>query len=222
MSLGASTLPALRVYAGGLVVSAPVDPSEPAEQKIDPRVTAAAGGDRRAAQALLSELLPRARNLIRYLVRGDGDVDDIAQESLIALARGFAGFRGEGKLSSWADRIVVRTTFAYLRRLRRDQAMQSDAGQGQPELLAVPHPDAQPDEYAERRELVKLLDGVPDQQRHALVLHFVVGASVPEIAVELAIPEETVRSRLRLGKARLRGLYDVATTIVAGAGGRGA
>ena len=38
---------------------------------IDPRVTAAAAGDRRAAHELLSELLPRMRNLIRYLIRGD-------------------------------------------------------------------------------------------------------------------------------------------------------
>ena len=52
---------------------------------IDARIAAAAGGDRGAAQSLCRELLPRVRNLVRYLVRGDARVDDIAQEALIGL-----------------------------------------------------------------------------------------------------------------------------------------
>lgn len=171
-------------------------------QPIDPRVEAAARGDRAAAEALLTELLPRVRNLVRYLVRGDRDVDDIAQEALIAIARGLAGYRGEGTLAAWADRIAARTTFAYLRRERR--APGHDAGGA--DLTSVPHPDDGPDHYAERRQLVRLLDQIPDDQRHALVLHHAMGMSVPELAEALAVSAETVRSRLRLGKAKLRAL----------------
>src|SRR4051812_6683752 len=81
----------------------------------DPRVAAAASGDRAAAQSLCTELLPRVRNLVRYLVRGDGDVDDIAQDALIAVLRGLASFRAEGTFKSWVDRIVARTTFAHIK-----------------------------------------------------------------------------------------------------------
>ncbi|ACY15816.1 RNA polymerase sigma factor [Haliangium ochraceum] len=174
-----------------------------AEPAIDPRVTAAASGDRAAAQELLTELMPRVRNLVRYLVRGDREVDDIAQEALIAIARGFASFRGEGALSAWADRITARVTFAHLRRARRDPAQVTSVAA---DLAAVPHPGAGPDQYASRRELVGLLDEVSDEQRHALVLHHALGLSVPEIAASLEISPETVRSRLRLGKAKLRAL----------------
>lgn len=169
----------------------------------DPRIEAAASGDRAAAQALLSELLPRARNLIRYLVRGDDEVDDIAQEALIALVRGFGSYRGEGKLDSWADRIVARVTFAYLRRVRRDRQQQVDG----PDPSAVSHPDHPLDQYALRRQLVRLLDDIPDDQRHALVLHHAMGLSVPEIAEQLGVSPETIRSRLRLGKSKLRTLH---------------
>ncbi len=168
----------------------------------DPRVVAAANGDRAAAEALLTELLPRARNLIRYLIRGDGDVDDIAQEALIALLRGFSTFRGEGSLEAWANRIVVRVTFAYLKKARKHTRMRDDG----PDLAAVPAPDAPPDQYAERRRMAKLLDEIPDDQRHALVLHHVLGLSVPDVAEQLGVPFETVRSRLRLGRQRLRAL----------------
>jgi RNA polymerase sigma-70 factor (ECF subfamily) len=174
-------------------------------QPIDSRIAAAARGDRAAAEALLTELLPRVRNLVRYLVRGDRDVDDIAQEALIAIARGFASYRGEGTLTAWADRIAARTTFAFLRRERREPGNDTSG----PDLTVVPHPDDGPDRYAERRQLVRMLDQISDDQRHVLVLHHALGLSVPEIAESLAVSAETVRSRLRLGKAKLRALGQV-------------
>src|SRR5262249_35017949 len=81
----------------------------------DPRVAAAVAGDRRAAESLLAELLPRVRNLVRCLMRGDSLVDDVAQEALIAILRGLPTYRGEGSLKSWSDRVVARTTFAAIR-----------------------------------------------------------------------------------------------------------
>lgn len=168
----------------------------------DPRVRAAAAGDPRARQALLQEMLPRVRNLVRYLVRGDRDVDDLAQEALIAVLRGLPTYRGEGTFKAWADRVVARTTLSAARRSRRERALE-EAG---PDLSLLPHPDGPPDEYASRRELVRCLDQLPDEQRHALVLHHVLGLSVPEVAEQLAVPFETVRSRLRLGQGRLRAL----------------
>lgn len=176
---------------------------------IDARVQAAVAGDRAAAEALLAELLPRVRNLVRYLIRGDHEVDDIAQEALIALARGLAGYRGDGAFTAWADRIVARVTFAHLRKVRRDQAQRAEV----PDLAAVPHPDGPPDPYATRRQMVKLLDQIPTDQRHALVLHHVLEMSVPEIADQLEISPETVRSRLRLGKARMRALLPGAGSV---------
>ena len=54
----------------------------------DWRIQAIIDGRRDAAESLLAELLPRVRNLVRYLVRGDHDVDDIAQDALIAILKG--------------------------------------------------------------------------------------------------------------------------------------
>lgn len=174
----------------------------PAEGKSpDPRVAAVLAGDRRAAEALLGELLPRARNLIRYLLRGDEDVDDVAQEALIAVMRGLPGYRGDGALKAWVDRVVVRVALAWIRRARRERAQTVVV-----ELSLVPDTGARPDEYAARREVVLLLDQISDEQRHVMVLHHVVGMSVPEVATHLQVPFETVRSRLRLGQANLRAL----------------
>jgi RNA polymerase sigma-70 factor, ECF subfamily len=166
---------------------------------LDPRIVAAAAGDRAAAQDLCCELLPRVRNLVRYLLRGDARVDDVAQEALIAVLRGLATFRGDGRFESWVDRVVARTTFTAIRRIRAEtQPGERAAVEGDPDG------GDGGDTYALRRELAVALDRLPADQRESLVLHFAVGMTVPEIAEAAAAPVETVRSRLRLGKAALR------------------
>lgn len=167
------------------------------------RVSAAARGDRQAAETLLREALPRVRNLVRYLVRGDSDVEDIAQEALVALLKGMHTYRGDGSFQSWADRIVARTTFAYLKKHRTRAQKQAEHAA---DLMPVPDEHGAPDQFAARRQAVRMLDQLPAEQRDVLVLHHAVGLGVREISEELSIPFETVRSRLRLGRVRLRSL----------------
>ena len=163
---------------------------------IDARVAAAVAGDRKAIESLVTELLPRIRNLVRYLVRGDSHVDDAAQEALIAVVKGLPSYRGEGAFNAWVDRIVARATFATLRRMR-----------GKKEEIAVEVDGEAPamgEAFVLRRQVVAELDRLPPEQREALVLHFSVGMTVPEIAEMTGTPFETVRSRIRLGKTALR------------------
>jgi RNA polymerase sigma-70 factor (ECF subfamily) len=170
--------------------------SDPSPQELE----AAQAGDRGALERIASSLLPRVRNLVRYLIRGDREVEDVAQEALVTVLRGLHSYRGDGAFRSWVDRVVARSTFAWLeRRKTREQRSL--------ELLDQAGSEAevrQPDEYLERRRVVQVLDSLPEEQRHALVLHHVLEMSVPEIAETTGSPVETVRSRLRLGRGRMR------------------
>jgi RNA polymerase sigma-70 factor (ECF subfamily) len=170
----------------------------------DPRIAAAAGGDRAAASSLLAELLPRARNVVRFLLRGDSEVDDFAQNSLIEVLRSLPTFRGESSLTTWADRITVRTV---LRQLGRRQREREQRVRLEPELRMLQISTPPGDGYAARRRLAQALDRLPEPQRQALVLHHVVGMSVPELAEELQVSFDTAKSRLRLGMERLRKQY---------------
>ena len=170
----------------------------------DPRIAAAARGDRAAASALLTELLPRTRNLVRFLLRGDVEVDDFTQNALIEVLRALASFRGESTLTTWADRITVRTVLRQLGRQKREREQQYGS---EPELRSLHAVFADAEDYAARRQLAQVLDGLPDAQRQALVLHHVVGMSVPELAEELGVSFDTAKSRLRLGMDRLRKHY---------------
>jgi RNA polymerase sigma-70 factor (ECF subfamily) len=168
---------------------------------IDARIWRAIDGDRVAAEQLLFDLLPRVRNLVRYVLRGDSDVDDVAQLVLIEVMRSLPSYAGQGSFKAWADRITVRAAIRHARRRGSERRRQREMG---PELHLVTPEGEAPDAYALRRELALWLDELPDEQRHAVVLHHVVGLSVPELSEELRLPFETVRSRLRLGMEKLR------------------
>jgi RNA polymerase sigma-70 factor, ECF subfamily len=156
----------------------------------------AAGGHSPSTQQLLIDLLPRVRNLVRYLVRGDNEVDDLSQEALLLILQGIGSYRGEGAFRSWADRVVVRSVLAARKASKRWEY--ADVS----ELAAEGATSA--DRYCLRRRLVQELDALPLPQRHALVLHYVLGLTIPQISEELSVSDETVRSRIRLGKDRLR------------------
>jgi RNA polymerase sigma-70 factor, ECF subfamily len=148
-------------------------------------------------------LLPRARNLVRYLVRDDRDVDDIVQEGLLAVVRGLDSFRGEAPVHAWSDRVVARATFAWLRRRRADAERAEQATARQREEPPPSPVEPGTEAYLTRRATVQLLDTLPLEQRQVLVLHHVLGLTVPEVAAQLGVPLETARSRLRLGRERM-------------------
>lgn len=163
----------------------------------------ALGGGEEQIERLFLALLPRVRNLVRYLVRTDRDVDDLSQEALITLLRGLGSYRGDGEFRAWADRVVARSVFAALKR-RPEQTTDTETA-APPDFTHDSVAFAQ-DAYCARRQLVEQLDTLPDSQRTALVSHHVLGMTVPEVSEELGVPEETVRSRLRHGRERLRRL----------------
>lgn len=170
------------------------------DREVPEQIRAAARGDRVAAGAVLRQLLPRIRNLVRYLLRGDDDVDDVTQQALMAVMKGLSSYRGDAPLERWADRVTARETFRFIKRRRLKVAREAPLEDATP--MAPPD-----DPYLLRRMVVARLDELPEAQRQAIVLHHAAGFTVPEIAELLDVPRETIKSRLRLGLQRLRAMF---------------
>ena len=78
----------------------------------------ASAGDR-AAQRVLFRDLKRPMHATLYRVLGSNrQVEDLLQEAFIELFRSLPSYRGEAKLTTWADRITTRVAYRYLRRQR--------------------------------------------------------------------------------------------------------
>ncbi|HEY5282716.1 MAG TPA: RNA polymerase sigma factor [Polyangia bacterium] len=154
-------------------------------------------------RTLLTALGPLMLQMIRRVLgASDSDVEDVFQEALMGVVRALPGFRGECSTRHFGCRIATLT--ALKARKRRQGGIDK----------SLPRDDEEPwegvDEHdfalasCRRQILRRLLDELPGAQAEALVLHYIAGLTVEEIAGAVGGPAETVRSRLRLAKTALR------------------
>jgi len=177
------------------------------EDRLSESIAGLRGGDRRAARLVVSILEPAMRRALTRLLRSQGEVDDVLQESLWAFFRALPHFRGETTLLQFALRIARLQAFTLLRRAQRESARDGLFGVAQEvfvEPSRAPHDELLQRELAGR--LARLCARLPVKQAEAVLLRFAFDYSVIEIATETNTPLNTVRTRLRLGRAMLRRL----------------
>jgi RNA polymerase sigma-70 factor (ECF subfamily) len=172
-------------------------------------VPAAVGGDKAAMRSLLGSLVPVVMRAARRMLGHDHpDTEDIAQLALAGLVERLPQFRGESSVAHFAERIAVyralncRRDAAVARRVVAKATEERQHNGDQPGGLVSPYAAAVA--RAERGLLLEALDTLSDAQAEALALHFLFDHTVAEIAAMTSAGEETVRSRLRLGKRALR------------------
>ena len=175
----------------------------------DELLTAARQGDAAALEVLLVRYQP---HLYRFGLRMCGNVEDagdVAQESLISMARSLRDFRGDSSVSSWLYTIARR--FCIKKRRRSKFAPAREESLDAPEIAAAQRladPAPSPEQTATNRELAvaltRAIDALDPAQREVLVLRDVEGFSAPEAAKILGISVEAVKSRLHRARAAVR------------------
>jgi RNA polymerase sigma-70 factor, ECF subfamily len=165
--------------------------------------TGAARGDREAQRALVRRVLVYVRTTVGSLsrARGASDAEDAVQSSMIEVLRSAGTYRGDAPLDRWAGRIAARTTVRLLRerRAREERAFDED----DPE---VPEP-RDPRDFSPSG-LSAHLASLPEARRTCLVLHYVHGYSVQEVATLTHTSPNTVKDRLLQARAELRRAID--------------
>ncbi len=123
-------------------------------------------------------------------------VDDVVQDAFLVVHRRLPTFEGRSSIKTWVFGILLRVVSDHRRTLRRKGG-----------LSELPHEDVlqgrgeSPVESLEQRQaaalLHALLDELDDEKRAVFVLAELEELAAPEIAEMLAIPVNTVYSRLR-------------------------
>jgi RNA polymerase sigma-70 factor (ECF subfamily) len=100
--------------------------------------------------------------------------------------------------------IAVRTALAVRKRARAKSARNDDGADV--DTLETLRPSPRETALARRRKeaMRDLLAELPSEQAEAFAMRIVLGCSLEEIARECGSPINTIRSRLRLAKERLR------------------
>ncbi|MFM2367627.1 MAG: hypothetical protein RIR95_2235 [Pseudomonadota bacterium] len=161
-----------------------------------------ANGDREAARALTSRLLPRILGYAARILQDRAEAEDVAQEAMLRLWRVAPNWRpDEAKVTTWLYRVVVNLCTDRLRaRQRRKLDALDDVAE--PADSATSVVTAMID--VERQlALETALATLPDRQRQAVVLRHIEGLTNPEIADIMAIGVEAVESLTARGKRTL-------------------
>ena len=191
-------------------MSADIPASQAAGSRSDDELLAAARqGDTAALETLLVRYQP---HLYRFGLRMCGNVEDagdVAQESLISMARSVRDFRGDASVSSWLYTIARR--FCIKKRRRSKFAPAREESLDEPTTDVARHladPGLNPERAATNRELAtaltRAIDALEPAQREVLVLRDVEGLSAPEVARVLGMSVEAVKSRLHRARVAVR------------------
>lgn len=162
---------------------------------------AAANGDQVARRDLVDRVLNQVRRTTAYLINGGPEADDLAQLALMQILGSAGSYRGECSLEYWADRIAVRTVMKHIHKVRRRERLSEAVHEP-----SVPSEDieGQAESHGLRKRLAVLLQKLSSDRRTAVVLHHVQGYDLSEISELTGAPVNTVRDRLRIGRAQLR------------------
>ncbi len=136
---------------------------------------------------------------LAYLVCGSPtDAADAVQRGFEQAWRQRSSLRDQSRLRAWLDRVVVREAIRLGRRPWYRHLLSLDTRVG---WIDPPARGVEPEQWLALRQS---FDRLPAEQRAVLALHLHAGYSVSETAALVGAPVETVRSRLRLAKDRLR------------------
>ncbi len=140
-------------------------------------------------------------------VRTMGDREEAAdalQEAMISASRRAGTFRGDAAVTSWLHRIVVNSCLDLIRRNRVRRTDPLHPGADRDLGLVAAEDPTRRIESAELATIVEqALSRLNADQRAALVLVDMEQLSVAEAAVELGVPQGTVKSRCARGRTRL-------------------
>jgi RNA polymerase sigma-70 factor (ECF subfamily) len=138
----------------------------------------------------------------RRYCRDEQDARDAVQDALLTAGTHLADYRGEGSAEGWVVRMVARACGRMRRGRRNDPSLH----EREVDIAAPPEDD--PELLAGRARVAEALGAallaLPPKDRAVLLLAEAEGWTGPEIAAELGVTPNAVRSRLSRARRAVR------------------
>ncbi len=162
-------------------------------------VAACLRGDLAAQRALFRREFARVNATLYRILGPTREVDDLVQETFIAVFRGLAKFRGDARLATWIDRIAVRIAFDHVRTRGRTPVPLGVIGLGD-DITDATALDAQAHARDGLRRLYGALAQLSPEARTAFALYAIDGRSIADVSK--LVNTSIVTAKLRIWRAR--------------------
>jgi RNA polymerase sigma-70 factor (ECF subfamily) len=165
-----------------------------------------ASGDPEAAAVFVRRVERKVYGLALAIVREPAEAQDVAQEAFVRAWRFAASFdERRGSVVAWLLGITRNVALDSVRgRGRRPDPL----GDEVPDRLADGADGADVGDLVDRRadaaRVIALMQDLPAPQREALVAVTLLGLSTREVSERVAVPQGTVKTRVRLALRKLR------------------
>lgn len=145
---------------------------------------------------------------IEHLVRDEDAAKDLLQETYLDITRNISQLRSPEDFLSWAASIARHRCCAYFK--KADKWTLTNEGEDGQELIASVAddeafiPESILQDREKRRLIREIIDGLSDMQRLCVIAYYYQERRQEEIAEELGIPVNTVKSHLNRAKAKIK------------------
>ncbi len=145
-------------------------------------------------------------DFMRLAVRLTGDLDtaeDVVQDALAGIARGWSGFRQAASFRTWATRIVVNAFRDHLRRIDRAAGISMASLDVEPADPRPQEPESASEQAELKEQIAKHVSALPPRQREVLVLMAYEDMAVSEVAGLLEMTTANVHATLYAARQRM-------------------
>lgn len=147
-------------------------------------------GDLAALEHLLAVCRPNLRRIAQTQCASNVDPDDAVQESLLLIYQRIGTLRTIASFPAWTFSIVRRECYRLLRSMR-----------GEVELPAPDHPIfAYAEHFDLHHDLSAAIQSLPEKYREVIILRDFEEFTITEIANQLLLTREAVKSRIYRGR----------------------
>ena len=165
-------------------------------------------GDEQALSAFYDRWVHTVYSVAAHLLGDPQDAEEIVEQTFSQIWRDAGRYDPKrGGIAAWV--VVIARSESLSRRRTRVRRVRHDVLRHDHLVHEPANPPASPlqeAEESERRELILgAVSRLPDEQRNVVRLTFFDGLSQTEIASALGVPLGTVKTRVRLAFAKLRG-----------------
>jgi RNA polymerase sigma-70 factor (ECF subfamily) len=170
----------------------------------DDLMQAAAAGDRAAFSEIVKRHQGWVRSLMIAFVHNADQADDLTQDAFCRAFQNVEGYDPQGQFTAWLKRIAINRAKDFLRRQKQATFVPLHEWEEMPATDRRGDPIAALATGALRDDLRAAIEGLPDEQRLALVMYYFGDMSLQDIGWALKCPVGTVKSRLFYALRRVR------------------
>lgn len=170
----------------------------------DELVKAVLAGDTAAYEEIVARYKNMVYGVVLHVLSGNGDAEDVAQETFIDGFYGLSSLRDNTSLAPWLYGIAKRKALNHYTR-RKHAASYDPFDESITDLAYV----TTPEDYVIRNETAylvrKAISELSDKNRSVALLYYFENMPVSDIASRLGVSVGTVKSRLHEARKKLKG-----------------